>query len=638
MQNIISILVVGALVLSGIGAIAIDAGDNIQEQQTTFSVSDPIFSSSDNYITVNLEQETSVSMETGKPILPVITKVFAFEPGTEITNVQVIYDVKEYTLSGKILPAPEPVPLRDDYASQVSNEIITDVKTYTSFQPYPDTSYTVSYAFGMYQGERSQMVIVKIFSQYIPAENTLIVPYGEIEVNIEYIEPKGQSTVGDAYDMLIITPEQFVSNFDPLVEHKETMGITTIVETLEDIYATYDGRNDPEDIKLCIKNAIEEYGISYVLLGGGRMKQKVDWWLPEFRNNNDDGWESGFSSDLYYADVYKNSGTEFEDWDSNENEIFGEWSSQVGHKDYMDFYPDVTVGRIPFHYGFELNIVVNKIIEYETSADDSWFKHAVMIAGDTFPNGNTFYEGEMETDHTGDMLEDDGFEIEKLWTSMETLTGVPDVVSAISAGAGFVHFAGHGNPSTWSTHPPDDADIWITGLSWTDMYKLRNREKLPFILVGGCHNAQFNATMGYIREGIQAMGIKEYFDLNGSDDGPDEDGTFGPFWKKEWMPRDFCSWFLLKKNGGSIGSVGMTGLGYGYIDQHAGAGLGGWIEPRMFQAYAEQDIDILGDAHGQSITDYINIIGRVNDDQIDRKTIEAFVLLGDPSLMLGGYE
>jgi hypothetical protein len=254
-----------------------------------------------------------------------------------------------------------------------------------------------------------------------------------------------------------------------------------------------------------------------------------------------------------------------------------------------------------------------------------------MIAGDTFPNGNTYYEGEMETDHTGDLLEDDGFEIEKLWTSLDTMTGVPDVVKAISAGAGFVHFAGHGNPSTWSTHPPDDEDTWITGLSWTDMYKLRNRDELPFILVGGCHNAQFNATLGYILEGIKTLGLR-YFHM------PDEDDPFiGPFWYKEWVPRDFCSWLLLRKNGGAIGSVGMTGLGYGYVDQHAGAGLGGWIEPRMFDAYANQSIHIMGEAHDQAITDYINIIGGVNSDQIDRKTIEASALLGDPSLMLGGY-
>jgi hypothetical protein len=58
----------------------------------------------------------------------------------------------------------------------------------------------------------------------------------------------------------------------------------------------------------------------------------------------------------------------------------------------------------------------------------------------------------------------------------------------------------------------------------------------------------------------------------------------------------------------------------------------------MFDAYASQDIDELGAIHDQAIVDYINIIGRVNDDQIDRKTIETFTLLGDPSLMLGGYD
>ena len=126
------------------------------------------------------------------------------------------------------------------------------------------------------------------------------------------------------------------------------------------------------------------------------------------------------------------------------------------------------------------------------------------------------------------------------------------------------------------------------------------------------------------------MGIKAYFNSVPPD--------FGPFWLKEWVPRDFCSWLLLRKNGGSIGSVGHSGLGYGYVGASSGAGLGGWIEPRMFDAYASQDIDVLGAIHDQAIVDYINIIGSVNDDQIDRKTIETFTLLGDPSLMLGGYD
>jgi len=113
MKKIIPILIVGALVLSGIGAIAIEADENTTLAKTTsLFVSEPIFSSSGAYVKVNLEQETSLIMNTGKPILPVITQTFAFAPGTKITDVQVTYDVKEYTLSDKIVPAPEPAPLR----------------------------------------------------------------------------------------------------------------------------------------------------------------------------------------------------------------------------------------------------------------------------------------------------------------------------------------------------------------------------------------------------------------------------------------------------------------------------------------------------------------------------------------------
>ena len=97
------------------------------------------------------------------------------------------------------------------------------------------------------------------------------------------------------------------------------------------------------------------------------------------------------------------------------------------------------------------------------------------------------------------------------------------------------------------------------------------------------------------------------------------------------------SWLFVKKGGGSIGTIGNTGFGYGYINGYCTEGLGGWINPQFFDAYANQSKDILGEAHSQAITDYIDIIGRVNIEQIDRKTIEQWVLLGDPSLKLGGY-
>jgi len=82
--------------------------------------------------------------------------------------------------------------------------------------------------------------------------------------------------------------------------------------------------------------------------------------------------------------------------------------------------------------------------------------------------------------------------------------------------------------------------------------------------------------------------------------------------------------------------MGNSGLGYGYVNEYWDSGLGGWIEPRFFDAYINQSKTILGETHDQAIIDYINIIGNVNSDQIDRKTIEEWVLLGDPSLRIGG--
>ena len=160
----------------------------------------------------------------------------------------------------------------------------------------------------------------------------------------------------DVYDMVIITPEKFETQLQALVDHKNAMGIETTVKTVEDIYSEYSGRDDPEDIKLFIKDAIEDWGVDYVLLFGGRKGQSLDWDLPERVTNNDDGWEGGYSSDLYYSDIYKLEGNEtvFDDWDSNGNDIFAEWTPFVGGKDYMDFYPDVHIGRIPLRYSSEV--------------------------------------------------------------------------------------------------------------------------------------------------------------------------------------------------------------------------------------------------------------------------------------------
>ena len=45
---------------------------------------------------------------------------------------------------------------------------------------------------------------------------------------------------------------------------------------------------------------------------------------------------------------------------------------------------------------------------------------------------------------------------------------------------------------------------------------------------------------------------------------------------------------------------------------------------------------ILGDAYAQALIDYLNFYPPMME-KLDCKTVQEFVLLGDPSLQIGGY-
>jgi hypothetical protein len=191
--------------------------------------------------------------------------------------------------------------------------------------------------------------------------------------------------------MVIIAPSAFSDALQPLIVHKNAHGITTTLKTTEDIYAHYNGFDKAEQIKYFIKDALEQWNIKYVLLAGG-LKSTIyakardntnlgasGWYIPVRYSNIDENGDNGFPSDLYYADIYKAGGV-FENWDSNGNDILGEYP-----EDMPDLIPDVAVGRLAFSDVQEVQNVVNKIITYETTSYGSdWFKKMMVVSGDGF--------------------------------------------------------------------------------------------------------------------------------------------------------------------------------------------------------------------------------------------------------------
>jgi hypothetical protein len=166
------------------------------------------------------------------------------------------------------------------------------------------------------------------------------------------------------------------------------------------------------------------------------------------------------------------------------------------------------------------------------------------------------------------------------------------------------------------------------------MFYLKNKMKLPVAIIGGCHNGQFDTTMRNILKGIREEGFR-YFSLK---------GTIGGFWYNEWILRSWAWQLTVKLGGGAIATISNTGLGThgdGDVDQNGIPDyleiLNGWMEIRFLQLYGEEHRRILGENHGDTLTEYL-LRFRGNDEVMDAKMVQQWELFGDPSLVIGGYE
>ena len=425
-----------------------------------------------------------------------------------------------------------------------------------------------------------------------------------------------------SYELLIIAPKEFKKSLQPLLNHKNKMGLSTTIVTLDIIYSSIsEGFDEAEKVKYYIKQAKEEWNITYVLLVGGKKSQfsvKEEWWLPvRYVQVFVEYWEDSesFISDLYYADIYDKNNN-FSSWDTNQNNIFGEWLNNGSQDKYIDLIPDVYVGRLPCRNKIEVKTIVNKIINYEKEkCSESWFKKMVVAAGDAITQ-NDINDGEVETQKALEYMSN--FDHVRLWASRGTLTSQRDVIKKINAGCGFLYLNGHGTPASWSTHPPKDNMTWIIGLDIYHIPLLRNGEKLPICIVDGCWCSKFNVSF-----------LSPLYDKNIP------------------VPIYEClSWRLTRKiGGGAIATIGNTGLGYPAackINQSKGGG-NDFTGILFFQEYGENGTDNLGKIWGKVIEKYLEYLpinwkeNDFTDTSIDLKTIEQWMLMGDPSLKIGGY-
>jgi hypothetical protein len=655
-MNISAVVVVmGLLVCGSTAAFGHPPMDSMQRESLALSFGAPAVRDTGTFLQVSMSGTQATLYQAGKPALPMYTTTLQLPFGSAIQDVTIcLGETKTMNLQKKISPAPAPYT---DGTTRERTDVVLDTNTYSAQEYYPLQWFSYSTGGGLSkEGTHVTFFTIRVFPlRYSPGTDTLLF-IDNCELHFSYKTPVNSPfPVTASNDLVIISPYLFVPVLEKLATHKTTIGWKTKIIPLNTIYSEYPGKDRSEQIKYFIKSAAEQWGTKYVLLVGG-MKSHLfakprddinvgtrDWHIPVRYTNiwdADRTYDPGFISDLYYADLYDGEG-EFCTWDSDGDGVYGRWTNTVPlidsdfTTDQIDFYPDVYLGRLPCRNIIEVRTIVEKIISYEqTAADPSWFKRMVVVGGDPYNDeGTNYLEGELIGYKA--LLYMPGFAQRKLFasnkdTAPDLTPQTENIIREINEGCGFLLFDGHGSPGWWNTFWPGQFNALIEkgGISIYQFSQLKNNNKLPICIIGGCHNNMFNVSTLLT---LIDVNNKHFMWSNGAP-----------------IPECFGWSLTVKAKGGAIATIGNTALGYeagGELGDLNGDGINepdcvealcGYLESLFFKGYGLDHIDILGSTWCNAIAEYLKTYPGM-ENLNDAKVIEQWILFGDPSLKIGGY-
>lgn len=358
----------------------------------TYHFSKPFVQQVAEYQMLSFEQSVQ-NGTVGEPQLPWQSISLILPQNTEATAIHVtLSDFTELEGHYNLLPAQKPRPISDDspfvfeknealycsneaYPNRTFNSVNTQVLNgvsfaFSGFTPikYKPASGQVSYA---------QTVTVTVEYQASRADNSrklwlrpetrnsIIKLAQNAEMLDSYARRDGALP---EYEMLVITPQDYVDRFNDYVALYAGRGIRVRVVALQDIYAAMQGRDNKEKIRNYIIQVYENNGISMVMMGGD-----VD--LVPYRSlwcHAQEGYDDHVPSDSYYACL---DGTLNDDGDNK-------WG-EIGEDDLL---PELSIARLPFNNANQLETMLSKSFSYMTSPVLGEFRRPIL-AGEHLGDG-----------------------------------------------------------------------------------------------------------------------------------------------------------------------------------------------------------------------------------------------------------
>ena len=282
-------------------------------------------------------------------------------------------------------------------------------------------------------------------------------------------------------EFIIITHPDFIMAANRLKMHREQLGTSTEVVTVDQIYNEFaSGSQDVSAIRNFIKYRYDNSGganrLKYVLLlgrGSFDYKNRIAYntnFVPTYESRNSLHPIYSYSSDDYYAFL-----------DDGE----GEWEESF----LGDHVMDISIGRIPVISSFEASDVVNKIIIYESDSRcyGPWRNEICFVADDGDGVDGIRHSNDAEKLSVMVDTSYSNFNIGKIYVDAFPQIILPDkqespearqaVNDAVKGGVLIMNFTGHGNEFQWTSEKILDNSM-VT--RWENLYKL------PFFVTATC--------------------------------------------------------------------------------------------------------------------------------------------------------
>ena len=278
-------------------------------------------------------------------------------------------------------------------------------------------------------------------------------------------------------DWVIITHPDFLSQAKKLAEHRNKKdSLKTLVVDVTDIYNEFScGMLDPVAIRDFLKFAFDRWNRKpfYVLLFGDgdydykNVEVSDKNWIPPYESKEGLQQILTYTSDDFYVLLTP------------------------------DPYIDMAIGRLPVQTQDEAEIVVNKIIQYESNSDFGMWRNTVLFAADDGLTSGDNTDGQIHTlqsESLANYYTPDYIDKRKIYLvaypTVYTSVGrrKPEAAKAlvdyINRGCAIVNWIGHGNPFVW-------AHERVFEIGYT-IQNLKNGNRLPFIVAATCDFGRFD--------------------------------------------------------------------------------------------------------------------------------------------------